>query len=87
VAGSKGIAQELTRAPHLLPYHRGTPLKEVGRYVHPRVDWRGHGRMLEQSYDPIVPRKAENRRAPERGGHGIRWREGGNKRTYLSKET
>ena len=59
MAGSKGIAQELTRAPHLLPYHRGTPLKEVGRYVHPRVDWRGHGRMLEQSYDPIV--RAEQR--------------------------
>lgn len=41
--------------------------------------------MLEQSYDPILPTKAENRRAPARGGHGIRWREGGNRRTNLSK--
>ena len=33
----------------------------------------------EQSYAPIVPMKVENRRAPERGGHGIHWREGANR--------
>ena len=41
--------------------------------------------MLEQSYNPILPRKAGNRRAPERGGHGTRWREGGSRRTNLLK--
>src|SRR5215469_4637748 len=30
---STGSAQELTRAPHLFPHHRGTPLAWVGRYV------------------------------------------------------
>jgi len=45
------------------------------------------GRMAEQSYEPIVPVKEGNRRAPARGGHGTRWREGANKRTYLPKET
>ena len=39
--------------------------------------------MLEQSYDPIVPMKMGNRRAPARGGHGTHLREGGSKRTYL----
>jgi hypothetical protein len=43
--------------------------------------------MKEQSYDPVVPAKVENRRASERSGHGIHWREGGNKVTYLLKET
>jgi len=42
--------------------------------------------MDEQSYDPVVPVKVENRRASERSGHGIHWREGGNKVTHLSKE-
>ena len=45
------------------------------------------GQMDEQSYDPVVPVKAGNRRASARSGHGTRWREGGNKRTYLPKET
>ena len=45
--------------------------------MQPRVDRRKHGRMLEQSYDPIVLTKVENRRAPARGGHGTHWREGG----------
>ena len=40
--------------------------------------------MVEQSYDPIVPMKVGNRRA-HKGGHGTHWREGGNKRTHLSK--
>jgi RNA-directed DNA polymerase len=37
--------------------------------------------MLEQSYNPIVPTKVENRRAPARGGHGVHGREGGSRRT------
>jgi RNA-directed DNA polymerase len=41
--------------------------------------------MAEQSYNPIVPRKAGNRRAPARGGHGTRSREGGSRRTNLWK--
>jgi hypothetical protein len=40
--------------------------------------------MDEQSYDPVVPVKVENRRASERSGHGIHWREGGNKVTYMT---
>jgi hypothetical protein len=48
---------------------------------------RGTGKDAEQSYKPIVPGKVGNRRAPARGGHGIHWREGENKRTYLLKET
>ena len=39
----------------------------------------------EQSYNPTVPTKVENRRAPARGGHGIHWREGGSRRTNLLK--
>ena len=39
----------------------------------------------EQSYNPIVLMKVENRRAPARGGHGIHWREGGSRRTNLLK--
>ena len=41
--------------------------------------------MEEQSYDLVVPMKVGNRRASERSGHGTHWREGGNKRTNLSK--
>ncbi len=41
--------------------------------------------MLEQSYNLIVPTKVGNRRAPETGGHGTHWREGGSKRTNLLK--
>ncbi len=43
--------------------------------------------MDEQSYDPVVPAKVGNRRASTRSGHGTHWREGGNKRMYLPKET
>jgi len=45
------------------------------------------GKMDEQSYDPIVPVKVGNCRASARSGHGTHRREGGNKRTYLPKET
>jgi len=41
--------------------------------------------MAEQSYDPILPTKVENCRAPARGGHRIHWREGGSGRTNLWK--
>src|SRR5215469_14062347 len=63
----------------------GPPLDWVGRYVQPRVDRRKHGWMAEQSYDPIVPVKVANCRAPARGGHRTHWREGGSKRTNLLK--
>jgi len=39
-------------------------------------------RIAEIAYEPVVPEKVENRRAPARGGHGIHRREGGNSRTY-----
>jgi hypothetical protein len=42
-------------------------------------DQRRQGRIGEQSYEPIVPVKVANRRAPARGGHGTHWREGGNR--------
>ena len=41
--------------------------------------------MVEQSYNPIVPMKVGNCRASARSGHGTHWREGGSKRTNLSK--
>jgi RNA-directed DNA polymerase len=53
--------------------------------VQPRVDWRKHGRMAEQSYNPILLRKVGNCRAPARGGHRTHWREGGSRRTNLLK--
>ena len=45
-------------------------------------DRRQQLRADEQSYEPIVPMKVENRRAPARGGHGIHWREGMNRSMY-----
>src|SRR5215471_19775574 len=45
-------------------------------------DRRWRGRVGEQSYAPIVPTKAANRRASERSGHGTRRREGANRKTY-----
>ena len=66
------------------PLTPGGPPLEMGRgYVQPRVDRRKHGRIWEQSYNPIVPTKGENRSATARGGHGIHRREGGSRRTNL----
>src|SRR6202048_580531 len=79
------MAQEPKRAPHLLSHQEARLWEWVERYVQPRVDRRKHGRMLEQSYNLIVPTKVGNRRAPETGGHGTHWREGGSKRTNLLK--
>jgi hypothetical protein len=47
------------------------------------------GRRLarKRAFSDPTPVKVENRRASERSGHGIHWREGGNKVTYLLKET
>ena len=50
------------------------------RYPVPR-ETGGAGTGREQSYDPIIPMKVGNRRAPATGGHGTHWREGGNKST------
>jgi RNA-directed DNA polymerase len=79
------MAQEPKRAPHLLSHQEDRLWKWVGRYAQPRVDRRKRGRIREQSYNPTVPTKVENRRAPVRGGHGIHWREGGSRRTNLLK--
>jgi hypothetical protein len=88
--GNGGIIRSPIRAialPDPISTHtRRTSLRQwVERYVQPRVDRRKHGRMREQSYDPIVPAKVGDRRAPETGGHGTHWREGGSKRTNLLK--
>src|SRR5215469_352678 len=50
----------------------------------PRVDQRGQGRMAEQSYDPIVPMKVGNHRAPK----GRPWNplEGRGKQAHASVE-
>jgi hypothetical protein len=80
----KRLARNPRELTHLLP-HQEEP-SYLGRYVHPRVDRRGHGRMFEQSYNLIVPMKVGNRRASRKGGgHGTHWREGGSKRTNLLK--
>src|SRR5215469_9066583 len=79
------MAQEPKRAPHLHPHQEDRLWQWVGWYVQPRVDRRKHGRMQEQSYDLILPKKVGNRRAPARGGHGTHWREGGSSRTNLLK--
>ena len=79
------MAQEPKRALHLFSHQEDCLWNGVGRYVQPRVDRRKHGRMVEQSYNPILPRKVENCRAPARGGHRIHWREGGSRRTNLLK--
>lgn len=42
-------------------------------------DRRRQLRVDEQSYEPMVPMKVENRRAPARGGHDIHWRDGANR--------
>lgn len=44
-------------------------------------DRRRQLRVDEKSYDPIVPTKVGNRRAPARGGHDIHRREGANRQT------
>src|SRR5437588_1172156 len=79
------MAQEPKRALPLLSHQEDCLWNGVGRYVQPRVDRRKHGRMVEPSYNPILPRKVENCRAPARGGHRIHWREGGSRRTNLLK--
>ena len=50
-------------------------------------DRRRQLRVGEQSYDSILPMKVENRRASERSGHGIHWREGMNRSTYRRSAT
>jgi len=70
----------------LISSHAERKASHMGRYVNPR-ETGGTRRDAEQSYDPILPVKAGNRRASARSGHGTHWREGGNKQTYLPKET
>ena len=66
--------------------HTERNASHTGRYVNPR-ETGGTRRDAEQSYDPIVPTRVGNRRASSRSGHGTHRREGGNKETYLPKET
>jgi len=75
----KGFPRNPGELPHLLLTMGGTES--------PRETGGDREKMDEQSYDPVVPVKVGNRRASARSGHGTHWREGGNKRTYLPKET
>jgi len=50
-------------------------------------DRRRQLRVGEQSYESILPMKVENRRASERGGHGIHWREGMNRSMNRRSDT
>ena len=75
-----GYAQpEGTRSPG----HEGSPAGSEATLDEEKPvakgDRRRQLRVGEQSYEPIVPLKVENRRAPARGGHGIHWREGANR--------
>ena len=57
------LPQGLPRNPRELAISSRTAV--AGVTESPRVDQRGHGRMVEQSYDPILPAKVGNRRAPQ----------------------
>src|SRR5215831_20939952 len=57
------LLQGLSRNPRELAISSRTAV--AGEKESPRVDQRGHGRMVEQSYDPTVPMKVGNRRAPQ----------------------
>jgi hypothetical protein len=79
------MAQEPKRAPHLLSHQEDRLWKWVGRYVQPRVDRRKRGWIWEQSYNPIVLTKVEDRRAlPQGAATGSI--EGRGKQTYESVE-
>ena len=76
------LPQGLPRNPRELAISSRTAV--AGVTESPRVDQRGHGRMVEQSYDPIVPMKVGNRRAPqERPRNPL---EGRGKQVHVSAE-
>jgi len=77
----------LTRSPGMRALPRGSEQTLDEQKPVAKGDRRQQLRADEQSYEPIVPMKVGNRRAPARGGHGTHWREGENKRTHLLKET
>ncbi len=80
----RGVAHP-TRRSQLGPYARSERMRKPVDRGKPEV-----GReVVEQSYEPIVPMKVGNRRAPaaRRGGHGTHWREGGNRPMYRREET
>lgn len=72
------LSKGLPRNPRelVISFHSRRNASYFGKYVNPRVDRRGHGRVFEQSYNSIVPMKVGNRRASARSGHGTHWREG-----------
>jgi hypothetical protein len=82
VPSSGHVSKDFPRTQESSP----SPLARVERRP-PRETGGDRGRMDEQSYDLVVPVKVENRRASERSGHGIHWREGGNKVAHLLRET
>ena len=69
----------LTRSPGMraLPTGSEQTLDEENPVA--KGDRRRQLRVDEQSYEPIVPMKVANRRAPARGGHDTHWREGANR--------
>ena len=82
VPSSGHVSKDFQRTQESSP----SPLARVERRP-PRETGGDRGWMDEQSYDLVVPVKVENRRASERSGHGIHWREGGNKVAHLLRET
>ena len=61
---------------------------ETGEWNELRLE---HREEAEKFYRDLASQgmkvRVGNRRASARSGHGTHWREGGNKRTYLPKET
>src|SRR5215469_4087739 len=68
-----------TRSPESEGYSTGSEGTLNAEKPVVKGDRRRRLRVEEQSYEPILPMKVENRRAPARGGHGIRRREGANR--------
>ena len=69
----------------VLPERSKTTLKPKSPLTKGNRRWAP--RIAEIAYDPVVPMKLENRRAPARGGHGIQRREGANRWTKRHSDT
>lgn len=82
--GKLGVGSAHAKEPAILPSQEGRPggSEEPSTEVSGRqgnVD--GPPRVVEKSYEPMVPVKVGNPRAPARGGQGTHWRDGANRWT------
>ena len=78
---------KLTRSPGMRALPTGSEPTLDAQQPVAKGDRRPQLRADEQSYEPIVPMKVGNRRAPARGGHGTHWREGANRWTDRCRTT